>query len=292
MTDWGMYKPLLTAIAMPPVPFLGMILIGARLILPRRGLGFMFVLAGVAGIWLTSCQGVAIWLQDQALKPAGPVLGAQLTRLSGVGRAYVQQVAVARRNGRGDAVTPPVAIIVLGGGRETLAPEYGMSDLSTYSVARLRYGVWLSRQTGLPLGFSGGVGWAQKGASDDAPEAEVASRIASQQFGVPLRWIESASADTRGNAERTVAMLAEQGVREVVVVTHAFHMPRAQQDFERAVQHVAALHPERPLMSVTAAPLSYWRKGERPVLDWLPSIEGAVNVRLALRELLGTFMGA
>jgi hypothetical protein len=43
---------------------------------------------------------------------------------------------------------------------------------------------------------------------------------------------------------------------------------------------------------VTAAPLSYWRKGERPVLDWLPSIEGAVNVRLALKELLGTFMGA
>jgi uncharacterized SAM-binding protein YcdF (DUF218 family) len=292
MTDWGMYKPLLTALAMPPVPFLVLILIGARLILPRRGLGFMFVLAGVAGIWLTSCQGVAVWLQDQALKPAGPILGEQLTRLTHAGKAYAQQVAQARRSGRGDDVTPPAAIIVLGGGREVLAPEYGMSDLSTYSVARLRYGVWLSRQTGLPLGFSGGVGWAQKGGSDDAPEAEVAARIASQQFGMPLRWVESASADTRANAGRTVAMLAQQGVREVVVVTNAFHMPRAQRLFEQAAQHMEALHPQWPRVSVTAAPLSYWRIGERPILDWFPSNDGALNVRLALRELLGSFVSA
>lgn len=292
MFDWGMYKPVLTALAMPPVPFLVLILLGARLILPRRGLGFVLVLMGVSGIWLASCQGVARLLQDHSLRPAHAVLGAQQTRLTAAGHAYAQQVAAARRSGRGDAVTPPGAIIVLGAGREVLSPEYGVSDLSSSSVARLRYGVWLSRQTGLPLGFSGGVGWAQKTSSDDAPEAEVASRIAAEQFGWPLRWVESSSADTHANAARTVSLLAEQGVREVVVVTHAFHMPRAQREFEQAAQHVSAQHPQWPQLKVTPAPLGFWQPGERAALEWIPSIEGAFNVRLALKELLGMFLSA
>ncbi|MGC4059587.1 MAG: YdcF family protein [Aquabacterium sp.] len=293
MTDWGMYKPVLTALAMPPVPFLVLILVGARLILPRRGLGFSLVLMGLVGIWLSCCQGVAILLLNHALKPPGAVLGEPLTRLSGVGHAYAQQVTLARRSGRGDAVRPPAAIIALGSGREAMAPEYGMSDLSSYSVARLRYGVWLSRRTGLPLGFSGGVGWAQQGASNDAPEAEVAARIASEQFGLSLRWVESSSEDTKANAARTVVMLAEQGVPEVVVVTHAFHMTRAVRDFELAAQHVKAAHPQWPLLKVTPAPIVFWHRGEeQPALDWLPSTDGAFNVRLALKELLGIFLGA
>jgi len=292
MTDWGMYKPLLTALVMPPVPFLVLILVGARLILPRRGLGFLLVLAGVSGIWLTSCQAVAVLLQDHSLNPPHVLLAETQARLKSAGQAYAKQVAAARRNGRGDGGTPPAAIIVLGSGREALAAEYGKSDLSAHSVARLRYGVWLSRQTGLPLGFSGGVGWAQKSGSDDAPEAEVAARIAAEQFGLPLRWVESSSADTRANAAHTVAMLAEEGVREVVVVTQAFHMPRAQRDFEQAAQHMVTLHPQWPTVTVTPAPIVFWHKGERPELDWIPSIEGAFNVRLALKELLGLFMGA
>jgi uncharacterized SAM-binding protein YcdF (DUF218 family) len=287
-----MYKPVLTTLAMPPVPFLVLILVGARLILPRRGLGFLLLLTGVAGIWLSCCQGVAVLLLDHSLQPPKAVLGEPLRRLTSVGRTYGQQLTAARRSGRSDAPKPPAAIIALGSGREALAPEYGMSDLSSYSVARLRYGVWLSRQTGLPLGFSGGVGWAQKGVSDDAPEAEVAARIASEQFGLPLRWVESSSEDTKANAARTVAMLAEQGVPEVVVVTHAFHMTRAVRDFELAAQHVKAVHPQWPLVKVTPAPIVFWHRGEQPVLDWLPSTDGAFNVRLALKELLGLFLRA
>jgi uncharacterized SAM-binding protein YcdF (DUF218 family) len=288
-----MYKPVLTTLAMPPVPFLILILVGARLILPRRGLGFLLVLAGIVGIWLTCCQGVAILLMDHAIRPPQAVLGEPLARLTHAGHAYAQQVAAARRSARADAVKPPAAIIALGSGREALAAEYGMSDLSSYSVARLRYAIWLSRQTGLPSGFSGGVGWAQKGGSDDAPEAEVAARIASEQFGMPLRWVESSSEDTRANAARTVAMLAEQGVPEVVVVTHAFHMTRAVHDFELAAAHVKVVHPQWPLLKVTPAPIVFWHRGEQqPVLDWLPSTDGAFNVRLALKEWLGLLVGA
>lgn len=292
MADWAMYKPVLTALVLPPIPFLLLILVGARLILPRRGLGYLVLVLGVAGIWLSSCQVTAVWLQDHVLRPAPVLLGPQQARLVSLGQVHAQQVVQAKRHHQAGAVVPPVALIVLGAGREPLAPEYGSSDLSDSSLNRLRYGVWLSRQTGLPLGFSGGVGWGQKSAQVDATEAEVAARVAAQQFNLPLRWVESASSDTRGNAARTVAMLTEQGVSEVVVVTQAFHMPRAHRAFTEAAQQAVRMHPGRPLLKVTSAPLDAWKRGDRPMLDWIPSGEGVVNVRGALKEWLGMLVGA
>ena len=292
MADWAMYKPVLTALVLPPLPFLLLILIGARLILPRRGLGYLILIVGVLGIWVSSCQVTAVWLQDHVLRPAPVLLGPQQARLTSLGQSYAHQATQARRANQGGAVVPPVAIIVLGAGREPLAPEYGSSDLSDSSLTRLRYGVWLSKQTGLPLGFSGGVGWAQKSAQVDATEAEVAARLAEQQFNARLLWVESASSDTRGNAARTVAMLADQGVGEVVVITQAFHMPRAQRAFVEAAQQVARTHPKGLLLTVTPAPMGRWQKGDRPALDWLPSPEGMVNVRSALKECLGLLVGA
>ncbi|MGC8200758.1 hypothetical protein, partial [Salmonella enterica] len=56
------YKPILTALAMPPVPLLLLVLLGARLILPRRGLGWLILLTAVTLLWLSCCQGVGAWL--------------------------------------------------------------------------------------------------------------------------------------------------------------------------------------------------------------------------------------
>lgn len=288
MADWASYKPLLTALALPPVPFLVLVLVGARLILPRRGLGYLVLLLGVSGVWFSCCQVTALALQDHVLKPPGPLQGAALARLQASGRAYVQQVALARRSGRGAAVTPPAAVIALGAGREPLAPEYGMSDLTHFSAERLRYAIWLGQRTGLPIGFSGGVGWQQQG-DIGASEAETAARVAQQFYGVPMRWTETRSADTRQNAVLTVAMLAEQHVQEVVVVTDAFHMPRALRLFKEAARHEVALRPDRPVLTVTPAPTHFWRR--EGVLDWLPSVGGATNVRVALKEVLANLVG-
>lgn len=286
--DWGSYKPILTALILPPVPFLVLILIGARMILPRRGWGYAVLLLGVVGVWFSNCHVTAVWLQNQVLKPPGALLGPQQARLEGLGRAYAQQLAVTRRGqGHPASIVPPAAIVALGGGRESLAPQYGTSDLSAYSAERLRYAIWLGRRTGLPVGFSGGVGWAQKG-EVGASEAETAARIAQQFYGVNLRWMETESADTRQNAAYTLAMLAEERVPEIVLVTDAFHMPRAQRLFDEAARQVAVKHPDWPTVRVTPAPLGYWRRGD---LDWLPSLAGAVNVRLALKECIGLLSG-
>jgi uncharacterized SAM-binding protein YcdF (DUF218 family) len=117
--------------------------------------------------------------------------------------------------------SPRTAIVVLGGGRRELAPEYGVATLTPRSIERLRYGLWLARETGLPAAFSGGIG---HGAKVGATEGDIAARIAERDFGRPLRWLETSSRDTRENALRSVALLQPLGIEKIVVVTHANHM--------------------------------------------------------------------
>ena len=292
MTDWGMLKPVLTALVLPPVPLLVLILLGSWMCRSRRMAGLALVWLGVVGLWLCACPGTAVWVQDALLRP-GP-------------RITVQEVVdLAARLKAGEpadgAPLEPLGIIVLGAGRTPLSLEYGMADLSAASTERLRYGIWLSRQSGVPVGFSGGVGWAQKtdgseggqqvDAAVDISEAAVAATIAKDQFGWPMRWVEGESADTRQNAARTVDMLSAQGVRGVVVVTHAFHAQRARRAFEEAAETAAARHPGAARLTVAMASMGYWGPEDRPILTWLPSASGMRNVNFALRECVGFLMG-
>ncbi|MGH6647468.1 YdcF family protein [Aquabacterium sp.] len=290
MQDLGAWKPLIGALLLPPVPWLVLVLVGARLILPRRNLGFFILLLGVVGLWMGSCSGTALWLQDQVLRPPPALLGETQDRLTAEGRAYAQRVALATRQGR-TPPSPSVGIMVLGAGLVPRAPEYGVADLPHYFAERLRYGVWLGRQTGWPVGASGGVGWAQKEVQIGPAEAEVAGRVAQLAYGVPLRWIEKSSVDTRGNAAASVAMLADQGVTEIVLVTDAFHMPRARRAFEQAAAAWAA-RAGKPVPTITPAPMKFWGKDANPVLAWMPSGAGMANVRMACHEWLGLLAGS
>ena len=257
------WKPILTALLLPPVPLLVLALIGARLILPRRGLGWFVLLLSVALIWLSACTGSARALMQFALHPPPVLNGDRIQALKGD--------AQAKR---------PVAIVVLGGGMEALAPEYGVSSLRSASLERLRYGVWLGRETGLPVAFSGGVGWAQL---DAKPEAQIAAQIAAAEFGRPLKWTEDNSRDTRENAARTIALLKPQGIRHIVLVTHGYHMPRALRNFEQAAGSD---------ITIEAAPMGTARRGDLPALNWMPSGEGFQDTRNVLRELVGRMVGA
>jgi len=254
------WKPVLTALLLPPVPLLVLMLIGARLILPRRGLGWLVILVSVALMWLSACTGSARLLSQFVLHPP-PAL--TLDRIQAL-----------------KATKTPTAIVVLGGGLEPYAPEYGVSSLAHTSLERLRYGVWLSRETGLPLGFSGGVGWAQP---DSKPEAQIAAQIAAGEFGRPLKWVEDNSRDTRENALRTLALLRPQGIRHIVLVTSAAHMPRALKHFEAAAAGNVAIE---------AAPMGLARGTETAALTWMPTSKGITDVREILREWLGRLAGA
>lgn len=290
MQDLAAWKPLIGALLLPPVPWLVLVLVGARLILPRRNLGFFLLLLGVAGLWMGSCSGTATWLQNSVLRPPPALLGEAQDRLTAGGRVYAQQVALAQRQGKAPP-QPTVGIMVLGAGLVPKSQEYGVTDLTHFFAERLRYGVWLSRLTGWPLGVTGGVGWGQKGVQDGPAEAEVAGRVAQQAYGLPLRWIEKDSADTRGNAAGAVTLLADQGVTEIVLVTDAFHMPRSRRAFEQAAASWAA-RAGKPAPVITPAPGKFWGKDANSILEWIPSGSGMVNVRLLCHELLGMLAGS
>ena len=53
-----------------------------------------------------------------------------------------------------------------------------------------------------------------------------------RDFGTEARWLEAGSDNTRESAGNTARLLSGQGVRRVVLVTHAWHMPRSVALFE------------------------------------------------------------
>jgi uncharacterized SAM-binding protein YcdF (DUF218 family) len=261
------WKPVLSALFLPPAPLLVLVLFGARLIPWSRGLGWLVVLLSVAGLWLTSCSAVGEWLQQFVLSAPPPLSADRLTEL--------KRTAPPARGG--------IAIVILGGGREARSPEYGVASLAPLTLERLRYGLWLGRETGAPVLFSGGMGFA---AAPGRSEADIAADIAAHEFGRPVRWIEARSRDTRESGQFSTSVLRDQGIRQLILVTHGWHMPRAQRAFADAAQRESAA------WEIVPAPMGLAQAVERPSLRWMPSGEGFQLVRAVVREKLGWWLGA
>jgi len=257
------WKPVITALILQPIPFLLLTLIGARLLLPRRGLGWLVIVFSVAMLWLSACSGAARAVSQFLLTPPAALSFDRVREL--------RAEAAAKKT---------LAIVILGGGAEAFAPEYGVSSLQSPSLERLRYGIWLAKQVEAPIAFSGGTGWAARGS---AQEAKVAAKIAAEEFGRPIKWQESESRDTRENAARSTELLKAAGINHIVLVTHGYHMARALRAFGEAAG---------PGVQIEAAPMGLARQLELPTLEWMPSSRGFRDMREILRELLGSIAGA
>ena len=262
------WKPLLTVLVLPPVPLLLLVLWGAWRLARRRAAdgaaGWVGVGLGLAALWATCTPALGDALINALTTPPPALTAGERAALAGA---------------------PHTAIVVLGAGRKLLAPEYAAADLKPLTLERLRYGLWLARQTRLPLAYSGGLGY---GSPAGPSEAAVAGQIAKRDFGQTLRWAEARSRDTNENAQYTVALLHADGIRQIVLVTHDFHQRRALAAFERALRASGVA------MRLVPAPV-----GLRPNLgqdlslgDYLPSAEGFALSRLALHEWLGRKAGA
>lgn len=248
----GAFKPLLTTLLLPPAAPLLLALLGLLLVFTKRRGGLALVTASLLLLWLLSCHGTAVWLARNALPQFAP-LSAQALK--------TRQVQ---------------AIVVLGGGLLPQAPEYGQAQPSAHTAARLRYGIWLARRSGLPvlpLAFTGGIGWAAGGGPQDS-EATIVARMAQQDYGVALRWLEGDSRDTAGNARLLAPLLQRDGVQRIALVTDAWHMPRALAAFEQTG------------LTVVPAPMGFVEPVDRDLLEWLPSTHGLQASRDVLREYL------
>ena len=163
------------------------------------------------------------------------------------------------------------AIVVLTSGRLQRAPEYGGRDIPDYiALGRMRYAAHLQRRTGLPVLVSGGLG--KDGA--DALAVGMAAALR-EDFGVPVKWLEARSRDTAENAAYSAALLRADGVKRILLVTDAMHMPRSRAAFERAG------------LEVVSAPTIFFGQQRQPPGAWIPSPEGMRRSSYALYELLG-----
>ena len=249
-------KPILTTLILPATS--GLLVLFALLFwawcCSTRAGRIPVALAGLVTLlmWLLSAQAVAIWLSMHLLPQVSPITPDDLKR---------QEVQ---------------AIVVLGGGVENATLEYDGPTLSPDAMSRLLYAVHLARVTHLPMAYTGGIGWA--GESGQVSEAQVAA-LALSRIGAPaLRWQEGQSRDTRENALLTAALLKNDGITHITLVTHAWHMPRSVRQFEAAGLHV------------TPAPMGYIRSDIAPLLQWLPSGKGLRDSGWVIREWLGLLL--
>lgn len=117
---------------------------------------------------------------------------------------------------------------MLGGCTYFNSAEYDGNTVSRYSLERIRYAARLHRFTGKPILATGGTPPGQRlfRSSTDAGGA-------GKGFRAPVKWVEETSNNTRENAYRSFAML-KKWITHIMLVTHAWHMPRAAKELEQA----------------------------------------------------------
>lgn len=168
-----------------------------------------------------------------------------------------------------ESVTPSLpegdlkaAVVVLAAGiRES---DDGRRELKPHSLQRLVGGWELARERDWPL--------------------IVAEAMAEQL----ARWgfegkilLENRSRTTWENLAQTAPLLKAEGITDIVIVTHAYHMKRALLCAEKALPE-STLHPW---------PVGYLADRVRPSApDWLPDAAALFQSMIALRERLGLFV--
>lgn len=251
MSLLGPIKPLLTTLVLPPAGPLLMLMVAAAIARWRRRLAWAMASLAVALLWVLSCQAGAYALNQWLLKSYPPLSSPQLKNAQ--------------------------AIVVLGGGVNLYAPEYGQAVLSDVAHMRLLYGVHLARESHLPLVYAGGKGWgAPQGQADS--EAAVAAYVLGRDSQMRFAWVDEQSRDTRENAERCFEKLSHEGIQTIALVTNDWHMQRSVRNFEQAG------------FQVLPAPTAYIQPPLRWDVDYLPSATGLQNSRYVLREWLGLLL--
>src|SRR5436190_13373194 len=188
----------------PPAVLILLSLAGALLALRWRGFGVVLVILSSAALYLL----------------ATPLVASTLLHEAELGIPESAELSSAQ------------AIVVLGAavhlGNGASAPD----TLGPLSLERVVYAAEAYRRLQLPVAVSGGRVYPAQTA-----EAVLMRAALDRDFGVPVAWSDDQSRSTYENAFYTARLLSSERIATVVVVTHAWHLPRALWAFERAGLH-------------------------------------------------------
>lgn len=171
-----------------------------------------------------------------------------------------------------DGDSPPGAIVALSGGLRKSPPEVGGDTVGEDTLERVRMVAQLERQTGLPVLVSGGP---VPGATKTL--ARTMAETLQRDFGVTAAWEEGQSQTTFENAKFSAQILGASGINRIYLVTHAAHMPRSVEIFERWGLHVIPV-PTGFTMAV----------GTPSTFSLVPRSYYLAESGRAVREMLGT----
>jgi uncharacterized SAM-binding protein YcdF (DUF218 family) len=225
---------------------------------------------------LVMLGGVGWWLSRRFRLAGKAIIIISIVLLLGLSTGAGSRLLVAPLENRSLPVPNPKmvgaqAIVILGGGRSFAAPEDGNRDQpGAQTLVRLRHGARLQRLTGLPVMVSGGA--PDRGGES---EAAVMARALSEDFKIPVRWIEDTSENTAQNAAHAATILREAGIARVLLVTDAMHMPRAMQIFSKTG------------LAAIPAPTDFRSRKNLSAADFIPSAGSLQTSHYALHEWIG-----
>ena len=168
------------------------------------------------------------------------------------------------------ALPADAAIVILGGGLQQGAIDYGGETVNPVTLVRLRSAARLAARTHLPILVTGGRPLQVR-----VSEAEMMVEALDRDFRTPVRWVENRSLDTRDNARLSVPMLKAAGIRTAVLVTDAEHMRRARDLFEAAG------------MPVIPAPTDFYASAPLTLLSFIPNTLALRRSAWSLHERVG-----
>lgn len=225
-----------------PIAFITLSLLGMLVALRWRRLGILLALVSSLCLFIAAIPAVSSYLLErvEAGLPVNPDLRAAQ------------------------------AIVVLGGDAKAGNGVDIADVLGPLSIERVVFAARAYRRLHVPVAVSGGLV-----SNPQSTQATLMKAALETDFAVPVTWTEGKSRSTWENAVYTARLLQPAGVRTVVLVSQAWHLPRAIWAFE----HVGIVALPWP------APRT--AREDEQVADFLPSISGLRDTTYALHEMIG-----
>jgi uncharacterized SAM-binding protein YcdF (DUF218 family) len=176
------------------------------------------------------------------------------------------------------------AIVLLGGATKSAFPPRPAVDLSEEGD-RVLYAAQLYREGKAPVVIASGgrIDWRGGGLAESSDMADILVNL-----GVPNSAIlqDSKSLNTYQNAVNVRQIMQERGIRRVLLVTSAMHMPRSLQIFQRqGIEAIPAptdfLITQQEINEPSSSP-------QATLLNLVPDADRLQNTTRALKEYIGT----
>jgi len=237
-----MANPFSFGILAPPAIFIVLSLVGALIALVWRRVGIGLALASSLGLYVAATPALSSYL---------------FHRIESAVPADVDFRAAQ-------------AIVVLGGDVR-LGDRGDIPDaLGPISLERVVFGAAAYRRLHLPVLVSGG-----RVAGAEISEAALMKAALEENFAIPVVWNEDRSRTTWENAVYTAQLLEREKLTTIVLVTQAWHLPRALWAFERVGMKALPWPASRTALRLGALD------------DFLPSIAALRDTAYALHEMIG-----